>query len=526
MKKIRERISKISKLEPNQEVVNELIIIIGELFSIIELLRDEISRLKNHPKRPKIEPSVLEKPNRVEKSNKNNWTKKAKNDKLDIDNEVKIILEEVPKGSSFKGFREFVVQDLVVKKNVTRYLLAQWQKPDGTYISAKLPKSVGKHHFGPGLRSYIVHQHHANRVPQNCIKSDLQDKSINISEGQINNILQSVAQEFKHEKEQLLNIGLQSKYIQTDDTGARHKGKNGVATVICNDLFSYVKSSASKSRINFLEILCAGNVAYTITQEALNYIKSFKQASKTVFDMEQLLGTCFADNNSWNGFLEKKLYGKTTRRIITEGALLGTLINRSVVTPETILLSDGAGQFNLFSHVLCWIHVERSIKRLTPINEQDRRDRDLMLDEFWTYYQSLKEYKKNPSQKKKQNLSDQFDKIFSFSATEIPLTKVIKKIRDNKTQLLRVLDHPEVPLHNNTSERDIREYVTKRKISGGTRSDAGRDARDTLISLYKTCKKLSISFSQFLDDRINKTGTIEPLSNIISKKINPSASSP
>jgi hypothetical protein len=89
-----------------------------------------------------------------------------------------------------------------------------------------------------------------------------------------------------------------------------------------------------------------------------------------------------------------------------------------------------------------------------------------------------------------------------------------------------VLDHPEVPLHNNTSERDIREYVTKRKISGGTRSDAGRDARDTLISLYKTCKKLSISFSQFLDDRINKTGTIEPLSNIISKKINPSASSP
>jgi len=81
-----------------------------------------------------------------------------------------------------------------------------------------------------------------------------------------------------------------------------------------------------------------------------------------------------------------------------------------------------------------------------------------------------------------------------------------------------VLDRPDIPLHNNTSERDIREYVKKRKISGGTRSELGRRCRDTFTSLKKTCRKLGISFWQFLDDRLRGTGTIAPLPEIIRRR--------
>ena len=79
----------------------------------------------------------------------------------------------------------------------------------------------------------------------------------------------------------------------------------------------------------------------------------------------------------------------------------------------------------------------------------------------------------------------------------------------NKSELLLVLDRPDIPLHNNGAENAIREYVKKRKISSSTRSELGRRCRDTFTSLKKTCRKLGISFWQYLKDRIEKTGFIK-----------------
>ena len=494
--------------EENKQLKNE-----------VRQLKDEIAILKNQPPRPKIGPSKLEAQPKVG-DRKANWSKGSKSHKLVIDEIVKINLplDEIPTGAEFKGYKPFIVQDLIITKKVTKYLLAEWRKPDGGYIFAKLPKSVEGGHFGVGLRQYVVHQYNANRVPQNRIHSDLSDKGIEISIGQIDEILKKVADQLQVEKEQLLEAGLESECLQTDDTGARHKGKNSFTTVICNDYFSYFKSSAHKSRINFLEILCHGKIEYVITQESLDYIKSFKLAQTTIICMQNLLGSNFANREVWEAFLKKELFGIITRRVLTEGALIGALISRGTLTLDSILMSDGAGQFNLFKHVLCWIHIERSIKKIVPINEKDRLERDSILDQFWDFYRELKEYKKEPSSEKKKHLENRFDEIFSFNATEIPLFQALKKIHDCKHQLLLVLDHPNIPLHNNTSERDIREYVTKRKVSGGTRSDAGRDARDTFISLYKTCKKLGISFWQFLDDRLSYINKMPQLVILVRRK--------
>ena len=91
----------------------------------------------------------------------------------------------------------------------------------------------------------------------------------------------------------------------------------------------------------------------------------------------------------------------------------------------------------------------------------------------------------------------------------------MRRVAKNKAELLLVLNRPDIPLHNNLSERDIREYVKKRKISGSTRSDNGRRCRDTFTSLKKTCRKLGVSFWGYLNDRVSNAGEIPPLPDLI-----------
>ena len=98
------------------------------------------------------------------------------------------------------------------------------------------------------------------------------------------------------------------------------------------------------------------------------------------------------------------------------------------------------------------------------------------------------------------------------------LNEALQKIHGKKGELLLVLEHPEIPLHNNLSENDIRQYVKKRKISAGTRSDAGRRCRDTFLSLKTTCRKLGVTFWRYLRDRIGRLNQIPSLADLIRRK--------
>ena len=80
--------------------------------------------------------------------------------------------------------------------------------------------------------------------------------------------------------------------------------------------------------------------------------------------------------------------------------------------------------------------------------------------------------------------------------------RLLARLRANKSELLKVPERPDIPLNNNASENDIRCQVTKRKISGGTRSDTGRDCRDAFLGLAKTCTKLGIAFWDYLGARL------------------------
>lgn len=91
-------------------------------------------------------------------------------------------------------------------------------------------------------------------------------------------------------------------------------------------------------------------------------------------------------------------------------------------------------------------------------------------------------------------------------------------MREHKAELLRVLERPDLPLHNNGMESDIRGYVKVRKISGGTRGEAGRRCRDTFASLQKTCRKLGVSFWAYLRDRVRGLGQVPRLADLIGAK--------
>ena len=204
-------------------------------------------------------------------------------------------------------------------------------------------------------------------------------------------------------------------------------------------------------------------------------------------------------------------------RIATEGALLGGLVARGVAS-DLVVLSDGAPQFVVLVHAACWIHAERPLARLVPHNERHRAAIENIRTQIWELYKDLKAYRAHPEEVHRPLLEARFDALVEQRTGYPSIDGVLKAMRDTKADLLRVLARPEVPLHNNAMESDIREFVKRRKLSGGTRNDAGRRCRDTFASLKKTCRKLGVRFWDYLQDRIRGLGRIPRLAALIRQK--------
>jgi len=214
--------------------------------------------------------------------------------------------------------------------------------------------------------------------------------------------------------------------------------------------------------------------------------------------------------------LELGIHGEEPRRIVTEAALFGTLMRHELYLGQP-LVSDDAGQFKILGllHALCWLHAERSLKRLLAMNPREQAALDRVRHEVWKYYQRLRAYRESPTPQRKQGLQRDFRRLFRQRTGFADLNQALRRIYEKRDELLLVLDHPEIPLHNNLSEQDIREWAKKRKISAGTRSELGRRCRDTFLSLKKTCRKLGVSFWRYLQDRIRGLHSILPLPDLI-----------
>jgi len=388
-------------------------------------------------------------------------------------------------------------------------------RPKGRSLCGQLPAQLAGHRFGPKLRSYILYQHHHCQVTQPLLHEQLREWGIDISTGAIDALLTAHQEPFHAEKDELLERALATaSYVTVDDSGARHQGRNGYVTQIGNAFFAWFCSTLSKSRINFLTLLCAGEVGYRVNAYALEYMRGQGLPAAPIQALMGRSARVIQDTVGWEAHLDRLgIELERHRRIATEGALLGTLAERGLA--DLVIVSDDAGQFKVLQHALCWIHSERLIHTMLPLNEDHRQDIEHVRDQLWGLYADLKAYKLNPRKRFQRGLARGFDELFTQKTRYQGLNELLKRLRQNKEELLRVLQRPEIPLHTNDSERDVRDYVKKRKVSGGTRSDLGRRCRDTFISLKKTCRKLGVSFGDYLNDRIGQIDLIPPLPDLV-----------
>jgi Transposase IS66 family len=489
----------------------------------IEQLEAEVRELKKLKGSPKLKASRLnqEKPESGEDGKRPGSAKRSKKLSFEVDEERIIQPEVIPANTKFNGYRDYDVQELKIERHNIRFRLAEYVSGDGSTIVGQLPAEYRNNgHYGPTLLGYVLYQHYQCRSPHPLIIEQLQEWGIEISTGQLNNILIENKTIFHTEQQQVLRVGLEiAQYVHTDDTGARHQGKNGYCTVIGNQWFAYFKSSRSKSRQNFLEALQGGTLNYVLNEDAQAYLDAqplgVKYRERLTFS-----DTILAQNpQAWEVYLfEKGIVSVKAIRSISEAALLGGAMSGGI-NPLLRILSDGAGQFNVLIHGLCWVHAERCLRRLQGNTEYQRQNIAQIQDLLWQYYPKLQAYRQWPTSEGKTKLLLEFDQIFARSYLHhASLNIVLKWFTTHKAELLRVLEYSQFPLHNNDAETDIREFVIRRKISGGTRSDAGRGARDTFVGLKKTCRKLGVSFWQYLLSRIRGDGKIPPLSDVLRAK--------
>jgi hypothetical protein len=518
---VRELIGEVGRLRAENEKVN---VALTHLKTEHQAVKDELARLKNLPPRPPDKPSGMDKATdrggseggegARRKSEKSRRRRGSQLDKLTIGATV-VVRAKAPAGSRHKGYEEIVVQDLSLSPQVTRYRRERWQTPEGkTIIAALDPGIVGG--YGPNLHRLVLALHFSGQVTCERIVALLNGMGVMISKRQVVRLLTAKLETFRAEDEAVLKAGLSGAYITVDDTSARHAGKSGYTTQIGSDTFTVFRTGPSKSRQAFLSRLCGGTALYVINDAALGYMKDRQLPQAVIDTFADHKERIFSGSEQWERHLRD--LGLTDLNvtpdpvlIASEGALWGAIRHQGLLQ-DTVIVSDDAGQFRIGLHALCWVHAERLVHKLVPANDKQRNAIEVAKRMIWWFYGSLKEYKLAPSPEQARALRARFDRIFKRGATGyVMLDRLLRRLSRNKDELLRVLDRPEIPLNTNASENDIRTLVTKRKISGGTVSHNGRDARDTMLGLAKTCSKLKLSFYAFLGSRLGIPGTQIPL---------------
>jgi Transposase IS66 family len=491
-----------------KSLVLKLLEELAELKRTVAAQRDEIARLKGGSGRPHIKPSGMDKATEPKASQAGGepHRKGSKTSKLSIHEERTVKVAAPPQGSRFKGYTDFVVQDLVIRPHVVNFRCERWQTPDGEMMTAPLPAGISGH-FGPELRRFVLAQYHQGQVTVPRLLALLRALGIFISKRQLVRLLIAGQDGFLDEVRDVLRAGLSSAtWITVDDTGARHKAANGFCTQIGNAHFAWFGTTDSKSRSNFLDLLRAGHADYVINAEALAYMRQRALAGPLIARLAEHPNQVFTNQAAWTAHLDRLgilalKVNPDPVMVATEGALWGSVKAHGFL-PNTVIVSDDAGQFNVGRHGLCWVHAERLIHKLDTFTDEQREAQNRTRELIWSFYRDLKAYRQNPGRQRKATLRARFDRIFTRKTGFVTLDRLLARLHDNKRELLMVLDRPEIPLHTNGSENDVRCQVTKRKVSGGTRSDIGRDCRDAFLALNKTCIKLGIAFWDYLGSRL------------------------
>jgi len=332
-----------------------------------------------------------------------------------------VLPARAPPGSRFKGYKDCVVRDLVVRAEVVRYRRECWLTPEGRTIIAPLPAGI-KGGYGASLRRFCLMLHSRGQVTTQRLTTLLNDVGVEITASSLA-MIATKRQVIRFLEDRQVDPALLARLMTREPR-------------------------RFANQVPFLEYLAANGV--------------------DIFD-------------------------KDIVRPFAEAGIRGAIRHHGLVG-NAVIVSDDAGQFRVGTHALCWVHAERLLHKLMPATPGQVRHVETLRDLIWRFYKALKAYQRRPDPRAARGIQARFDRIFSIRTGYGDLDKLLFRLSRRKEELLRVLERPETPLHTNASERDLRGFVIKRKISGGTVSRNGRQARDSMLGLMKTCQKLGLSF--------------------------------
>ena len=181
-------------------------------------------------------------------------------------------------------------------------------------------------------------------------------------------------------------------------------------------------------------------------------------SGKVISRLSDHVTKTFADRAAWTAHLET--LGITTLavhpdpvRIASEGALWGSIAAQGLLD-DTVIVSDGAGQFDIGLHAACWVHAERLVHKLDAFTDDRRAAKEAIRDRIWQLYADLKTYacaqqsgeKLAPAAKTE--LATRFDAIFTTKTCFVTLNRLLKRLHAKKADLLMVLERPSTPLHD------------------------------------------------------------------------------
>jgi hypothetical protein len=501
-------------------------------------LKDEIARLKGEqgkPLFPANRPAPPQPPmppdhsSEQERREPKPWSKGPKRHRIMVDRVERLPIDpaRLPEDAQFKGYAPFLVQDLVLKTDNVLFLQALYYSPSRRQsFAAALPHGYTGH-FGPGIRTLALVLSYGCLVGEKPIHAFFTDAGIDISTGQVSALLIHGHERFHTEAEAVLRAGMSSSPWQNlDDTPTRVNGQNHACFTLCNPLYTAYRTLASKERLAVLWVLQGGRtLRYRLNETALLYLRRVGVSQK-LCERVAALSAARAPDEEWEeatflSMLERELapLGPQQRQRVREAAALAAY-RAQEASPVSLLVCDDAPQWREITQevALCWVHDGRHYTKLSPYLPTHQELLSAFRKSYWEFYRKLGAYQEEPTAAEAVRLEAAFDTLFGQETGYELLDDRIRLTRGKKKELLAVLLHPEVPLHNNAAELGVRRRVRKRDVSFGPRTALGTQAWDTFQTIAATAAKLGISFYQYLHDRISEANQMPSLAAVIEER--------
>jgi hypothetical protein len=516
-------------------IVEELVVSVEALKVENQQLRNEIQRLKGQQGAPRIPPR---KPppgsgnvsSEGERREPRPWRKGAKQDQLTITRTERLSVDRavLPADAEFKGIDALVVQDLIVRVDTIRFEREVWYSPsEHRRVLAPLPTGYTGQ-FGPGLKALALALHFGANVTEAKLAELFRHAGVVVSHGFLAGLLASDGvpdDPFVTEAQAVEQAGLASSPWQhLDATGTRVDGESWHCHVLGNPLFTAYHTTPTKDRLAVLDVLqgCPAERHYQLNAAADVYLESVGLSPTARGRLADWPRDQDLDEATVTELLaaQRLVLGPQQQTRIREALVLGAMHAREDWPRVTTLVCDDAAAFRLVTDdlALCWVHEGRHYTKLVAYLDIHRRLLDTVRDQFWTYYRELGAYREHPTTAERMRLTARFEALFGQVTGFRLLDERLAKTRDKQASLLRVLEHPELPLHNNPAELAARRRVRKRDASFGPRSVAGLRAWDTFQTLAATTQQLGVSFLAYLTDRWTQAGRIPPLADILRQR--------